>query len=133
MINMETVVFINMLNYLAEKTRHGFVPFSECNDYDTFESILVYDDQCLVTTDGGLETNSSGKKGNHPVVLSACLAADHHGVMSYYDTCGDYCVEVMFNNCGENDLVDELTPYVLIIVDGSDDEIVIENGVWRIY
>ena len=71
MINIETIKFRKMLDELAERSANGIEPFENAT-YESFDSKIFYDSKKL---------DEEGYK----VVADACLAFDHHDIVSYYD------------------------------------------------
>lgn len=109
--DIEVLKFVEMLNELSEKSKNGIKSFDEAT-YDNFGDYIFYGPK-------------SKKENVYHVVMSACLGADHHDIIDYYDNyCGkDYSIYVTHNEketyCIEIDLYSD-----------SDDKIVIENGKW---
>ena len=115
MINIETIEFIKLCDFLAELSKNGIEPFGNATQ-DTFRSKIFYDDRC------------ADDAGYYKVVLDACIVDDpacfHHDIISYYDsTSKEYTVHVAFNE-------DDPVPYVLIRLTTSEKEIIIDEGVW---
>ncbi len=102
MINIETIKFVRMLNELAERSENGIVSFQYATDETRYDKVY-YDEK-------------SGR-----IVLDACLVANHHDIVSFYDSVSkEYTMRV----------ITEEEPYVLVELYSSKEQIVIQNGQW---
>lgn len=85
MINMETVLFIEMLNNLAKKTANGFMDWNSTDNADEINAFsgILFD-----------------SKAANQVVLAKCVIGEecpHKDITAYYDqnVCGtDDCITV---------------------------------------
>ena len=114
MINIETIKFVRLLNELAEMSSNGIETFEKANQ-DNYREKIFYD-----------EKSNDGRNG-YRVVADACLVDDpkcyHHDIISYFDDISnEYDIKVIIDEDG--------IPYVNIAFIKSEEEIVIENGVW---
>ena len=114
MINIETIKFVRLLNELAEMSSNGIETFEKANQ-DNYREKIFYD-----------EKSNDGRNG-YRVVADACLIDDpkcyHHDIISYFDDMSnEYDIKVIIDEDG--------IPYVNIAFIKSEEEIVIENGVW---
>lgn len=106
-MNQETIdaiYFISVLDDLAEKTKHGFVKYSEFTGSSPSCSI-VYDDLY-----------------DNRLVRSMVFGENHYDIFDYYD---DNIFESAYVN-------DEIDPVVVIeLTPDEENTILIEDGCWR--
>ena len=118
MLNVETIVFMKMLEELCELSKNGYAPFSEAKS-STVHTKVFYDD-------------TKEDEYGFPIPLMTLVDDDidgcHHDVISYYESYieqeTEYRVRVCFDDDGE--------PSINIWFSNSDYEISIYNGKWRI-
>ena len=79
MINVETVMFMKMLEELCERSKGGYAPFSEATS-STVHSKVFYDE-------------TRGDENGYPIALMTLvdddLDGDHHDIISYYESYTD--------------------------------------------
>lgn len=110
MINIETIKFIKLLDELAEMSSNGIESFEKANQ-DNHRDKIFYDEK------------SKDGKGGYRIVLDSFVRDDHHDIKSFYDSLSnEYDIKVIINEVG--------SPCVKIAFIKSEEEIVIENGVW---
>ena len=115
MINVETIKFLRMLDELVELVANGIEEFGETTE-STYRTKIHYDKK------------TADETGNCNIVLDACIVDDadcyHHDVIGYYgDDSNEYKVQVAFD-------VDDGTPYVLVSLFESDEQIVVDAEHW---
>ncbi len=115
MINVETIKFLKMLDELVELVENGIEEFGKANEA-TFGTKIFYDKR------------TKDSNGNYSIVRDADVLDDedyyHHDVVSYFgcDT-NEYKVQVAFDE-------DFNTPYVLVTLIESGEQIVVEDQHW---
>lgn len=115
MINVETIKFLKMLDELVELVENGIEEFGKANEA-TFGTKIFYDKR------------TKDSNGNYSIVRDADALDDedyyHHDVVSYFgcDT-NEYKVQVAFDE-------DFNTPYVLVTLIESGEQIVVEDQHW---
>lgn len=109
-INFNTLRFLDMLNKLAEMTKHGFIAFDEVSTDEDCEKVM-YD-------------NSKEDYAGYRIVMDCVIDECHHDIVSDYDSycCGGYKARVEFD--------DDDIPYIEIQTDDSNTWFVVENGRW---
>ena len=107
MINIETIKFTRMLDELAELSNNGIEEFENAT-YETYHNKVFYD-----------------AKNDNKLVLDACIVDDpncfHHDIISYYEN-NEYSVNVEIDEDEEK--------YIVVRLMVSDEEIIIEDGIW---
>ena len=107
MINIETIKFTRMLDELAELSNNGIEEFENAT-YETYHNKVFYDE-----------------KNDNKLVLDACIVDDpncfHHDIISYYGN-NEYSVNVEIDEDEEK--------YIVVRLMVSDEEIIIEDGIW---
>ena len=115
MINVETIKFLKMLDELVELVENGIEEFGKATE-KTYRTKIFYDKK------------TADDNGNCNIVLDACIIDDidyyHHDVIGYYgDDSNEYKVQVAFDE-------DYGTPYVLVNLLESDEQIVVDDEHW---
>ena len=107
MINIETIKFTRMLDELAELSNNGIEEFENAT-CETYHNKVFYDE-----------------KNDNKLVLDACIVDDpncfHHDIISYYGN-NEYSVNVEIDEDEEK--------YIVVRLMVSDEEIIIEDGIW---
>ncbi len=109
-LSIQAIKLISILNELAEKTSHGYMPFSAYNYSSDFSGILFVD-----TND-----DHYGE-----IILDMCVDEYHHDVISTYE---NYLDEPSLEIRAETD-IDANTQWITVNHD-SGMSITIENGRW---
>ena len=109
-MDFETIKFISLLNQLAEKSKNGYVPFSEAAPED--KDCILYD-------------NESTYSNGHPIVCDTCMDEIHHDIVNTYNEIYDpegIVIRLV--------IVDD-EPFINITCKyDSDINIIVENGKW---
>lgn len=119
MINIETIKFLKILDNLADRTKIGIYSFAEATQNNRDDRVF-YDPQ------------NKFEDGSFGVVLESCVIDDqecyHHDVISYYDSeSNEYTIHAAFS---EDDESGEQSIFLLVELETSGEQIVIENGQW---
>lgn len=137
MIDFNTLRFLEILNTLAEKTKTGIVPFSKVhsdyydedgnyvNAYACINNKMIDCDNCIIYDDKHETTDMIFKETGcraYPVISIACVAVDHHDIVSLYSDTYNCDVEVVISKTEK--------PYIRVQGDDMDDCICIEDGKW---
>ena len=106
MIDIKTIMIINMLNELAEMTKNGIYPFSLATKEQ--EDAVLYDDE----------------NDKNPVLADYLIDEEHHDVISTYSQ--------LFEDEGVsiNVVLEDKVPYIDVTFGDNEMSIVIENGKW---
>ncbi len=119
MINIETIMFMKMLEELCELSKGGFAPFSEAKS-STVHTKVFYDE-------------TQGDEKGYPIALMTCVDDDldgcHHDIISYYESYIDNADEYSVRACEYEEGMFEIQ----ITFRLSDIMIGIEDGEWSIY
>ena len=109
-MDFETIRFISVLNQLAEKTKNGYIPFSQATAEDT--NCIMYDD-------------TTKYSNGYPIILDAFIDENHHDIIDTYNNI--YAQKGIIIRLV---IVDE-EPFVNITSEYNQNiDIVIEGGKW---
>ncbi|MDE5862666.1 MAG: hypothetical protein K2J36_02705 [Ruminococcus sp.] len=86
MIPIAMIIFISIINELAEQSKNGIKPFSKAKEIFFSESTEINKDN--ISNPIYYDDTSPDENGNYPVIQDY-LSVKHHDIISHFSKCDD--------------------------------------------
>ena len=125
MVNIDTLIFLDLLHDLAKRLKAGAIPFSELFSNEDKELLICYDD----TKGEAIEDDYQA----FPIVCDCLIVCEHHDIISDLDNAyapdGEYSIKFMKYVGMDQNKTDD---YIIVKFQDCDHDICIEDGHWSI-